>query len=34
MTVADDVIRALDRLDITVYLVTTDGAVEMWKQEN
>jgi hypothetical protein len=25
---------ALDRLDITVYLVTADGAVEMWKQEN
>jgi hypothetical protein len=25
---------ALDRLDITVYLVTAGGAVEMWKQEN
>ena len=25
---------ALDRLDITVYLATAEGAVEMWEQEN
>ncbi len=25
---------ALDRLNITVYLVTADGTVEMWEQEN
>lgn len=25
---------ALDRLDVTVLLVTADGAVEMWEREN
>ncbi len=25
---------ALDRLDITVYLVAADGAVEIWEREN
>ena len=40
MTVADDVLRALragsalKRLDITVYLVTAERAVEIWERES
>jgi hypothetical protein len=41
MTVGDDVPRALRtspaalrRLDITICLVTAEGAVEIWEREN
>jgi hypothetical protein len=33
-TLLDEVGWALNRLDIMVYLVTADGAVELWEREN